>query len=151
MRFVCLNMLKGLDGPPHWDVVIWLVLAALGPKFLSLDPRLTYNRTWRYGTPVDWLTCLDLSMSYLVRAIHLAYACVCKTFAKRCIHIGTQPRLLEMDSSDKPISPCNKWFRVGERPSFNGGLRTFGVAHGIGRHKVKVVGYHHSTKTPWKV
>jgi hypothetical protein len=34
--------------------------------------------------------------------------------------------------------------------SCNGGLKPFGVAHGIGRHKVKVVGDHHSAKTPCK-
>jgi hypothetical protein len=49
-----------------------------------------------------------------------------------------------VDSSDKPISTHNKRFRVGERPSFDGGLRPFGVAHGIGLRKVKVVGDHHS-------
>jgi hypothetical protein len=67
-------------------------------------------------------------------------------FAKRCIHTGTWPRLLEVDSSDKPIPTHNKRFRVRERPSFDGGLRPFGVAHGIGRHEVKVVGDHHSAK-----
>jgi hypothetical protein len=59
-------------------------------------------------------------------------------------HIGMQPRLLEVDSSDEPSLPCNKWFHVGERLSCDGGLRTFGVAHGIGRCEVKVVGDHHS-------
>jgi hypothetical protein len=44
----------------------------------------------------------------------------------------------------KPTLPCNKRFRVGERPSCDGGLKPFGVAHGIGRHEVKVVGDHHS-------
>jgi hypothetical protein len=132
----CGELVK-LDNRPGWAamwvVVIWLILAALGPEFLSLDPRWAYNRTWRYGTPIDWLTCLDLSMSYLVRAFYLAYTCVCKMFAKRCIHTGMQPRLLVVDSSNKPISPCNKRFHVGERPSFDVGLRPFGVAHGIGR------------------
>jgi hypothetical protein len=55
-----------------------------------------------------------------------------------------QPRLLEADSSGKPTSPCNKQFRVGERPSYDGGLKPFGVAHGIGRCEVKVVGDHRS-------
>jgi hypothetical protein len=133
-----------------WVVVIWLILAALGPEFLSLDPRWAYNCTWRYGTTVDWLSCLDLSMSYLVWAFHFAYAWKCKMFAKRCIHTGTWPRLLEVDSSDKPISTHNKRFRVGERSSFDDRLRPFGVAHGIGQRKIKVVGDHHSAKTPCK-
>jgi hypothetical protein len=89
-------------------------------------------------------------MSYLVRAFHLAYACVCKMFAKRCIHTGTWPTLLEVDSSDKPISTHNKRFCVGEHPFFDGGLRPFSVAHGIGRREVKVVRDHHSAKTPCK-
>jgi hypothetical protein len=55
-----------------------------------------------------------------------------------------KPRLLEADSSGKPTSPCNKRFHVGEWPSCDGGLKPFGVAHGIGRHEVKVVGDHHS-------
>jgi hypothetical protein len=59
-------------------------------------------------------------------------------------HTGMQPRLLEMDSSDKQTSPCNKRFRVGQWPSCDGGLSPFGVAHGIGRCEVKVVGNHHS-------
>jgi hypothetical protein len=65
-------------------------------------------------------------------------------------HTGMQPRLLEADSSGKPTSPCNKRFRVGEWPSCDGGLKPFGVAHGIGRRKVKVVGGHHPAKTPCK-
>jgi hypothetical protein len=77
-------------------------------------------------------------------AFHLAFTWVCKMFTKRCIHTGTQPRLLEVDSSDKPISPWNKRFRIGEWSSFDGGLRPFGVAHGIGRCELKVVGDHHS-------
>jgi hypothetical protein len=85
-------------------------------------------------------------MSFLVRAFHLAYACLYKTFAKRCIHTGTWPRLLEVDSSDKLISTHNKRFRIGEQSSFDGGLRPFGVAHAIGRREVKVVGDHHSAK-----
>jgi hypothetical protein len=60
-----------------------------------------------------------------------------------------QPRLLEADSSGKPTSPCNKRFCVGERPSCDGGLKPFGVAHGIGRHEVKVVGDHHSASISW--
>jgi hypothetical protein len=116
----CGELVK-LDNRPGWAstwvVVIWLILAALGPNFLYLDSRWAYNRTWRNGTPVDWLTFLDLSMSYLVWDFHLAYAWVCKIFAKRCINIVTWTRLLEVDSSDKPISTHNKWFRIGERPS----------------------------------
>ena len=50
------------------------ILAALGPEFLSLDPRWAYDHTLRYGTPVDWLTCLDFSMSYLLRDFHSTYA-----------------------------------------------------------------------------
>jgi hypothetical protein len=65
-------------------------------------------------------------------------------------HIGMQPRLLEADSSGKPTSPCNKRFRVREQPSCDGGLKPFGVAHGIGRREVKVVGGHHPAKTPCK-
>jgi hypothetical protein len=64
-------------------------------------------------------------------------------------HIGTWPRLLEVDSSGKPTSTHNKRFHVGERPSFDGGLRPFGVAHGIGRREVKVVGDHHSASVSW--
>jgi hypothetical protein len=48
------------------------------------------------------------------------------------------------------ISIHNKRFRVGERPSFDGGLRPFDVTHGIGQHEVKVVGDHHSAKNPYK-
>jgi hypothetical protein len=59
-------------------------------------------------------------------------------------HIGTWPRLIEVDSSGKPTSTHNKRFHVGERSSCDGGLRPFGVAHGIGRREVKVVGDHHS-------
>jgi hypothetical protein len=59
-------------------------------------------------------------------------------------HTGMQSRLFEADSSGKPTSPCNKQFCVGERPSCDGGLKSFGVAHGIGRHEVKVVGDNHS-------
>jgi hypothetical protein len=59
-------------------------------------------------------------------------------------HTGMQPRLLEADSSGKLTSPCNKRFRVGERLSYNGGLKPFGMAHGIGRCEEKVVGDHHS-------
>jgi hypothetical protein len=59
-------------------------------------------------------------------------------------HTGMQPRLLEADSSGKPTSPCNKRFRVEERPFCDGGLKPFGMAHGIGRREVKVVGDHHS-------
>jgi hypothetical protein len=142
----CGELVK-LVNRPGWAatriVVIWLILATLGTEFLSLDTRWAYHRTWRNGTPVDWLTCLDLSMSYLVWAFHLAYAWVCKMFAKRCIHTGTWPRLLEVDSSNEPILTHNKRFRVRERPSFDGGLRPFGIAHGIGRREVKVVGDHH--------
>jgi hypothetical protein len=65
---------------------------------------------------------------------------------KEVHHTGMQPRLLEADSSGKPTSPCNKRFRVGERPSCDGGLKPFGVAHGIGRREVKVIGDHHSAK-----
>jgi hypothetical protein len=53
MRIMCLNMLKGLDELPHWDVVVWFVLAALGPEFLSCDSTWAYNRAWRCGTLVD--------------------------------------------------------------------------------------------------
>jgi hypothetical protein len=51
-----------------------------------------------------------------------------------------------VDSYGKPISTHNKRFHVGERPSCDGGLRPFGVAHGIGQREVKVVGDHHSAK-----
>jgi hypothetical protein len=34
--------------------------------------------------------------------------------------------------------------------SRDGGLKPFGVAHGIGRREVKVVGGHHPAKTPCK-
>jgi hypothetical protein len=60
--------------------------------------------------------------------------------------MGTWPRLIEVDSSGKLILIHNKRFHVGERPSCDGGLRPFGVAHGIGRRKVKVVGDHHPAK-----
>jgi hypothetical protein len=36
-----MNMIKGSDERPHWDVVGCFVCAALGPEFLSLDPRLS--------------------------------------------------------------------------------------------------------------
>jgi hypothetical protein len=55
-----------------------------------------------------------------------------------------QPRLLEVDSSGKPTSPCNERFRVQERPISRWRLEPFGVAHGIGRCEVKVVGDHYS-------
>jgi hypothetical protein len=83
-------------------------------------------------------------MSYLVRAFHLAYALKMFWKEKEVHHTRMQPRLLEADSSRKPTSPCNKWFRVGERPSCDDGLKPFGVAHGIGRREV--VGDHHSAK-----
>jgi hypothetical protein len=51
-----------------------------------------------------------------------------------------------VDSSGKPILTHNKRFHIGERLFCNGGLRPFGVAHGIGRCKVKVVGDHHLAK-----
>jgi hypothetical protein len=89
-------------------------------------------------------------MSYLVWAFHLAYALKMFWKEKEVHHTGMQPRLLEADSSRKPTSPCNKRFRVGERPSCDGGLKPFGVAHGIGRREVKVVGGHHPAKTPCK-
>jgi hypothetical protein len=149
----CGELVK-LDDRPGWAatrvVVVWLILAALGPEFLSLDPKWAYNRTWRYGTPVDWITCLDLSMSYLVRAFHLAYALKMFWKVKEVHHTGMQQRLLEADSTGKPTSSCNKRFHVGERPSCDGGLKPFGVAHGIGQCEVKVVGGHHPAKTPCK-
>jgi hypothetical protein len=61
-------------------------------------------------------------------------------------HIGTWPRLIEVDSSGKPTSTHNERFRVRERPISRWRLEPFGVAHGIGRREVKVVGDHHSTK-----
>jgi hypothetical protein len=85
-------------------------------------------------------------MSYLVQAFHLAYAL--KIFWKEMEvhHTGMQPRLLEANSSSKPTSPSNKRFCVRQWPSCDGGLKPFGVAHGIGRCKVKVVGDHHPAK-----
>jgi hypothetical protein len=130
-----------------WDVVVWLILAALGPEFLSLDPRLS---VWPHVEEWDSHRLTNLfrpSMSYLVRAFHLAYASeMFGTSWKReeVHHIGMQPRLIEADSSGKPTSPCNEQFCIGERPSCDGGLELFGVAHGIGWHEVKVVGDHHS-------
>jgi hypothetical protein len=47
--------------------------------------------------------------------------------------------LPEADPSGKATPVHNKRFRVGERPSRDGGLKPFGVAHGIGRGKVEVV------------
>jgi hypothetical protein len=64
-------------------------------------------------------------------------------------HIGMWPRLIEVDSSGKPTSTHNEWFRVGERPISQWRLEPFGVAHGIGRCEVKVVGDHHSTSVSW--
>ena len=60
-------------------------------------------------------------------------------FAKRCIHTGTWLGLAEVAPSGKPTLTHNKRFRVGDWPSRDGGLRPFGVAHGIGRGKVEVV------------
>jgi hypothetical protein len=148
MRIVCLNMLKGLDEPPHWDVVVWLILVALGPEFLSLDPRWAYNRTWRYGTPVDWLTCLDLSMSYLVRAFHLAYAS--KMFWNEMVEevhtyrMWSGWRVLGCIKLDPLHTTNGSASKNGQ--SRDGRLKPFSVAHGIGRRKVKVVGGHYPTK-----
>ena len=43
---------------------------------------------------------------------------------------------------DKATAAHNERFRVGERLSYGCGLRPFGVAHGVGRREVKVVGGH---------
>jgi hypothetical protein len=147
MRIICLNMLKGLDEPPHWDVVVWLILVALGPEFLSLDPRLS---VWPHVEVWDSRRLTNLlrpSMSYLVQLSiwHTHWKCFGKRWKREEVHhTGMHPRFLEADSSGKPTSPCNKRFCVGERPSCDGGLKPFGVAHGIGRRKIKVVGDHHS-------
>jgi hypothetical protein len=74
MRIMYLNMLKGLDEPPHWDVVVWLILVALGPEFLSLDPRLSVRPHVEVWDSRRLTNLLRPSMSYLVRAFHLAYA-----------------------------------------------------------------------------
>jgi hypothetical protein len=125
-----------------WVVVIWLIPVALGPEFLSLGPRWAYNSMWRYGTPVDWLTCLDLSMSYLVRASHLAYAS--KMFWNEMVEEVHTYRMwlgwrmlggIELD----PLHTTNGSASENGR-SRDGGLEPFGVAHGIGQRKVKVVG-----------
>jgi hypothetical protein len=128
-----------------WDVVIWLILATLGPKFLSLDPRLSVRphvEEWDFR----WLTNLLRSIHELPSLGFPFGICIeIETrWWKRCIHTGTWPRLLEVDSSDKPTSTHNEQFRIRERPTSRWRLEPFGVAHGIGQRKVKVVGDHHS-------
>ena len=49
---------------------------------------------------------------------------------------------------NKATAAHNERFRVGEQTSYDCGLRSFGVAHGVGRHEVKVVGDHHSASAP---
>ena len=55
---------------------------------------------------------------------------------------------LRLESSGKATPAHNERFRVGVRPSSDCGLRPFGVAHGVGRCEVKVVGDHHSASAP---
>jgi hypothetical protein len=114
------------------------ILAALGPEFLFLDPRWAYNHSWAcMGSPIDRLTCLDHSMGYFGRSIRHTH----KTFSTRCIHTRGQG-CLRLKSSGKATPAHNERFRVGVRPSSDCGLRPFGVAHGVGRREVKVVGGH---------
>jgi hypothetical protein len=62
-------------------------------------------------------------------------------------HTGTWPRLAEADHLvNQPWLTTNGSFRIREWPSCDGGLKPFGVAHGIGLREVKVVGNHHSAK-----
>jgi hypothetical protein len=130
-----------------WDMVVWLILAALGPEFLSLDPRLSVRPHVEEWDSRRLTNLLRPSMSYLVPAFHLAYAS--EMFGaswkrEEVNHIGMQPRLLEADSSGKQTSPCNERFRVWEWPISRWRLEPSSVAHGIARREVKVVGDHHS-------
>ena len=49
---------------------------------------------------------------------------------------------------DKATSPHNERFRVGVQLSSDCGLRPFGVAHGVGRRELKILGDHHSAIAP---
>ena len=55
---------------------------------------------------------------------------------------------LRLESYGKATPAHNERFRVRVRPSSDCGLRSFGVAHGVGRREVKVVGDHHSASAP---
>ena len=104
------------------------------------DERTT-TRGPRLDSPIDRLTCLDHSMGYLIRVFHVTYACVCKTFAKRCIHTGMWPRLTGVSASRRqPLHTTDS--SASEKAILRCGLKPFGVAHGVGRREVKVVGRH---------
>ena len=64
------------------------------------------------------------------------------------MHTYTWPGLTGVKVLDKATSTHNERFRVGVRPSSDCGFRPFGVAHGIGRCEVKVVGDHTSASAP---
>ena len=101
------------------------------------------------GSLIDQLTCLDLSMSYLVRVFHSTYAPAWIWFFEEEEEEEVHPYrdVAAVDWGvclDKATSAHNERFRVGVRPSSDCGLRPFGVAHGVGRREVKVVGDHHS-------
>jgi hypothetical protein len=131
-----------------WDVVVWLFLATLGNGFLSLDPRLSVRPHVE-----EWDS---RRLTNLLRLIHelpssgFPFGIRRKWWKREEVHhIGTWPRLLEVDSSSKPTSTHNERFRIWERPISQWRLKPFGVAHGIGRREVKVVGDHHSASVSW--
>ena len=63
-------------------------------------------------------------------------------------HTGTWLGLPEADPLVKQPLHTTNGSTSEKRPSYDGGLRPFGVAHGIGRREVKVVGDHHSGSAP---
>jgi hypothetical protein len=84
------------------------------------------------------------SMSYLVRAFHSAYASKLKQDGGRGAYIQDVARVKDAWWHWTGSPAHNEWFRVQERPISGWRLEPFGVAHGIGRREVKVVGDHHS-------
>lgn len=84
-------------------------------------------------------------MGYLIRVFHLTYAPAWIRFFKEEEEVHPYRYVAAFDWGvclDKATSAHNERFRVGVRPSSDCGLRPFGVAHGVGRCEIKVVGGH---------